>query len=202
MDIDDQSFFEQTHTDTSFNLKDLQTNDQSDMMETDEQSCFENHEMTDGNDQIYTDTSFSLKDLKTDGLRGLMKFNEKSPIETYEIIDLNSRRILDHFLLVLDFNNTTDTDKISSQAQIINDLIEKSPFITVHNKDPSVRLKSKTEYCVQAFDSVYARTHTSADGNCLYSSLSIINIGSEKLTHSMRLLAPETVIRAGRFVLP
>ncbi|CAF2898225.1 unnamed protein product, partial [Rotaria sp. Silwood2] len=97
--------------------------------------------------------------------------------------------ILDHFIFALDFNNTTETNQISSQAQIINDLIEKSPFITMNNKDQSVRLKSKTGYSVQAFDSVYARTCTTADGNCLYSSLSIINIGSEKLTHSMRLLA-------------
>ncbi len=47
-----------------------------------------------------------------------MKFDEKSPIETYEIIDLNSGRILDHFLLVRDFNNTTDTDQISSPWHI------------------------------------------------------------------------------------
>jgi len=64
----------------------------------------------------------------------------------------------------------------------------------VYNKDQSVRLKSKTEYSVQAFDSVYARTRTTADGNCLYSSLSILNIGSEKLTHSMRLLAVNAMI--------
>ena len=64
----------------------------------------------------------------------------------------------------------------------------------MHNKDQSVRLKSKTEYSVQAFDSVYARTRTTADGNCLYSSLSIIKIGSEKLTHSMRLLAVNAMI--------
>ena len=64
----------------------------------------------------------------------------------------------------------------------------------MHNKDQTVRLKSKTEYSVQAFDSVYARTRTTADGNCLYSSLSILNIGSEKLTHSMRLLAVNAMI--------
>ncbi|CAF4786329.1 unnamed protein product, partial [Rotaria sp. Silwood2] len=33
------------------------------------------------------------------------------------MIDSNSRKILDQFLLVLDLNNTTDTDQISSQAQ-------------------------------------------------------------------------------------
>ncbi|CAF4591609.1 unnamed protein product [Rotaria socialis] len=107
---------------------------------------------------------------------------------------LNTRRILDHFVLVLGSNKTTDTDQISSQARIINDLIEKSPFITVHNKDQSVRLKPKTEYSVQAFDSVYARTRTTGDGNFLYSSLSIINIGSQKLTYSMRLLAVNAMI--------
>ena len=55
-------------------------------------------------------------------------------------------------------------------------------------------MKAETEYSIQAFDSVYARTHTTADGNCLYSSLSILNIGSEKLTHSMRLLAVHAMI--------
>ena len=64
----------------------------------------------------------------------------------------------------------------------------------MHNKDQSVKLKRKTEYSVQAFDSVYARTLTTADGNCLYSSLSIIKIGSEKLTQSMRLLAVNAMI--------
>lgn len=83
---------------------------------------------------------------------------------------------------------------MSSQAQIVNDIIKKSPFITVHNKDLSAQLKLKAEYSIQAFDSVYARTRTTADGNCLYSSLSIINIGSERLTHSMRLLAVNAMI--------
>ena len=64
----------------------------------------------------------------------------------------------------------------------------------MHNRDQSIRLQLRTEYSVQAFDSIYARTCTSADGNCLYSSLSILNIGSEKLTHSMRLLAIHAMI--------
>ncbi|CAF1560346.1 unnamed protein product [Rotaria magnacalcarata] len=181
MDIDDQSSFEQTHTGISFNIKDFHTDDQPEIMEGVGQSSFENYEMTDEeNDQVNTDISFNLKELKTNGLRASTIFNRKSPIETYEIVDLNTRRILDHFLLVLDSNNTTDTDQISNQARIINDLIEKSPFITVHNKDQSVRLKPKTEYSVQAFDSVYARTRTTGDGNCLYSSLSIIYISGLK----------------------
>ena len=98
-----------------------------------------------------------------------------------------TQRFLDSWLKAM-------TDRISSQAQIINDLIEKSPFITIHNKDRSGQLKSTTEYSVQAFNSVYARTRTTGDGNCLYSSLSILNIGSEKLTHSMRLLAVNVMI--------
>ena len=53
---------------------------------------------------------------------------------------------------------------------------------------------SRTEHSVQTFDSIYARTRTTADGNCLYSSLSILNIGSEKLTQSMRLLAVYAMI--------
>ncbi|CAF5071681.1 unnamed protein product [Rotaria sp. Silwood1] len=138
--------------------------------------------------------SFHLEDLKVNDPSDMMDIDEKSSSENYEIIDSNSRKILDQFLLVLDLNNTTDTDQISSQAQVINDVIEKSPFITMQNKDRFVRLELETEYSVQAFDSVYARTRTTADGNCLYSSLSILNIGSEKLTHSMRLLAVNAMI--------
>jgi hypothetical protein len=164
------------------------------MMEVDEEFSFDRYEIVDENEEIDIDTTFNLKDVHTNDQPDIMEIDEQSSFENYKIIDSNSRKILDQFLRVLGFYNTTDTDKISSQAQIINDLIEKSPFITMHNKDQSVRLKSNTEYSVQAFDSVYARTHTTADGNCLYSSLSIINIGSEKLTHSMRLLAVNAMI--------
>ena len=83
----------------------------------------------------------------------------------YPATDSNSRKILDQFVRAPDSNNVTDTDQISSQAQVINELIEKSPFITMKNKDRSVRLESKTEYSVQAFDSVYARTRATTDGN-------------------------------------
>ncbi|CAM4982166.1 unnamed protein product, partial [Rotaria socialis] len=170
-EIDSQLYVdenEQIRTDMLLNLEDLSIDDRSDVMDIDDQSSFE---------QTHTDISFNLKELKTGGLCASTIFDEKSPIETYEIVDLNTRRILDHFLLALGSNNTTGTDQISNQARIINDLIEKSPFLTVHNKDQSVRLKPKTEYSVQAFDSVYTRTRTTGDGNCLYSSLSIINIG-------------------------
>ncbi|CAF3327150.1 unnamed protein product [Rotaria sp. Silwood2] len=184
----------QIGTDLPFNLKDLKLYDQSDMMVVEEEFSFDRYEIVDENEQIDIDTTYNLEDLHASDQSDMMEIDEQSSFENYEIIDSTSRKILDHFLLVLDFNNTTDTDQISSQAQIINDLIEKSPFITVHNKDQSVRLKSKTEYSVQAFDSVYARICTTADGNCLYSSLSIINIGSEKLTHSMRLLAVNAMI--------
>ena len=64
----------------------------------------------------------------------------------------------------------------------------------MHNRVLPVRLMSRAEYSVQAFDSIYARTRATTDGNCLYSSLSILNIGSEKLTHSMRLLAVYAMI--------
>ncbi|CAF4966418.1 unnamed protein product [Rotaria sp. Silwood1] len=143
--------------------------------------------------QIRRDIPFNLTDLRIYDQSDMMEVDEEFSSDRYKIVDENEQtdidttfnlKILDHFLLVLDFNSTTDTDQISNQVQIINDLIGKSPFIIMHNKDQSVRLKSKTEYSVQAFDSVYARIRTTADGNCLYSSLSIINIGSEKLTHS------------------
>ena len=65
-----------------------------------------------------------------------MEINEQSSFENYEVTDLNSRNILDHFLL-LDLNITVDTDKLSSQAQIINELMKKSPNITVHDRDLS-----------------------------------------------------------------
>jgi hypothetical protein len=112
-------------------------------------------------EQIRTDTPFNLKDLRIYDQSDMMKIDEQSSFANYEIIDSNSRKILDHFLFVLHFNNTADVDQISNQVQIINDLIEKSPFITMHNKDQSVRLKSKSEYSVQAFDSVNAMINNS-----------------------------------------
>ncbi|CAF4174715.1 unnamed protein product [Rotaria sordida] len=185
---------EDIRTNIPFHNEDVITDDQSDTMEVDEKFVFECHETVDKNEQIDLDMSFHLEDLKVNDPSDMMDIEEKSSSENYEIIDSNSRKILDQFLLVLDLNNTTDTHQISSQAQVINDVIEKSPFITMQNKDRFVRLELETEYSVQAFDSVYARTRTTADGNCLYSSLSILNIGSEKLTHSMRLLAVNAMI--------
>ena len=64
----------------------------------------------------------------------------------------------------------------------------------MYNKDQSVKLRQKIEHSVRAFVSVYARIHTIGDGNCLYRSLSILEIGSEKLTKSMRLLAVNAMI--------
>ncbi|CAF1312801.1 unnamed protein product [Rotaria sp. Silwood1] len=185
---------EDIRTNILFHIEDVITDDQSDTMEVGEKFVCECHETVDKNEQIDLDMSFHLEDLKVNDPSDMMDIDEKSSSENYEIIDSNSRKILDQFLLVLDLNNTTDTDQISSQAQVINDVIEKSPFITMQNKDRFVRLELETEYSVQAFDSVYARTRTTADGNCLYSSLSILNIGSEKLTHSMRLLAVSAMI--------
>ena len=51
----------------------------------------------------------------------VMEVDEQSSFENYEIIDSNLRKILDQFLRVLDLNNTTDTDQISREAQLIND---------------------------------------------------------------------------------
>jgi hypothetical protein len=185
---------EDIRTNVPFNSEDVIPDDQFDTMEVDENFIFERHETVDKNEQIDFDMSFHLEDLKVDDPSDMMEIEEKSSSENYEILDSQSRRILNHFLVALDFDDTIEANQIVRQAHIINDLIEKSPFITMHNKDQSVRLKSQTEYSVQAFDSVYARTRTSADGNCLYSSLSILNIGSEKLTYSMRLLAVNAMI--------
>jgi hypothetical protein len=185
---------EQIRTDIPFNLNDPKIYDQSDMMEVQEEFSFDRYEIVDENEQINMDTGFNLADLHINDQYNTMEIDEQSTFENYEIIDSDSRRILNRFLHALDSDNTSHIDQISSQAQIINDLIKKSPLITMHNKDRFVQLKSTTEYSVQAFDSVYARTRTTADGNCLYSSLSIINIGSEKLTHWMRLLAVNAMI--------
>ncbi|CAF1076026.1 unnamed protein product [Rotaria magnacalcarata] len=185
---------EDIHTNIPFNIEDVITNDQSDTMEVDEKFVFERHKTVDKNEQIDLSMSFHFEDLKVNEPSDMMEIEEKSSSENYEIIDSNSRKVLDHFLLALDFNNTTETNQISSQAQIIDDLIEKSPFITVYNKDRSVKIRPKIEYSVEAFDAFYARTHTTGDGNCLYNSLSIIKIGSEELTHSMRLLAVNAMV--------
>ncbi|CAM4966410.1 unnamed protein product [Rotaria socialis] len=185
---------ENIHTNVPFNSKDIINDDQSDTMEVDEKFVFAPHGTVDKNEQINLDMSCHLEDLNVNEPSNMMEIEEEPCSENYEILDLRSRNILDHFILVLDFNNTAETNQISSQAQIIDDVIEKSPFITLNNKDQSVRLKSKTEYSVQAFDSVYARTFTTSDGNCLYNSLSIVSIGSEKQTHSMRLLAVNGMI--------
>ena len=165
----------------------------SDMMEVDEEFFFNQHRIDDENEELVVDKTFHLEDLKLSDQSHSMKIDEQSSFENNEVIDSISRNILDHFLL-LDLNITVDTDKLSSQAQIINGLIKKSPVITVYNRDLSVRLMLRTEYSAQTFDSAYARTRTTADGNCSYGSLSILNIGSEKLTHSMRLLAVYAMI--------
>ena len=184
---------EQMHTDTPIVLKNLEASDHSDMMEVDEEFFFNQHRIVDENEELDVDKTFHLDDLQLSDQSDSMGINEQSSFENYEVTDLTSRNILDHFLL-LDLNITVDTDKLSSQTQTINGLMKKSPIITVHNRDLSVRLLSTAEYSVQAIDSIYARTRTTADGNCLYNSLSILNIGSEKLTHSMRLLAVYAMI--------
>ena len=84
----------------------------------------------------------------------MMEVEEKPLTISYETIDSIWRKILDNFHLDLDFNSNAYDDQISKQAKIVKDLIEKSPCITVHNKDLSVRLKSWTGYSVQAFDSM------------------------------------------------
>jgi len=175
------------------NIEDLMIYDQSDKMEVEKKSIFERHEIADEDEQIDIDSSFHFEELELSET-SMMEVEQESSVVIYELIDLTSRQILDNFLLELDFNSSACVEQISNQAQIIKNLVENSSFITVHNKDKSVRLMFQTGHSVQAFDSVYARTRTTADGNCLYSSLSILTIGSEKLTHSMRLLAVNAMI--------
>jgi hypothetical protein len=184
----------QTQTDVPFNLKDFEIYDEPDMMEVEGEFSFHRDEIVDENEQIDMDTSFNLEDLRISNQSDIMEIDQQSSFEDYENTDSDSRRILNRFLDALQLSGSPDTDQVSVQAQIINALIEKAPFITMQNKDQSVRLESKKEHSVSAFSSVYAQTRTTKDGNCLYSALSILNIGSEKLTHSMRLLAVNTMI--------
>ncbi|CAF1543156.1 unnamed protein product, partial [Adineta ricciae] len=179
---------EDIRTNMSFDIDDGINDDQSDAMEVDEKLTFDHHEIVDENEHIDLDMSLRLEDLSVNEPSNMMEIEENSS-GLFEVIDSNSGKILDRFLFTFGFDNIIDANQISSQARVITDLIEKSPFITEKNKDKSVRLETRAEYSVQAFDSVYALTHTTGDGNCLYSSLSILNVGSEKLTHSMRLLA-------------
>ena len=134
---------EQTRTNISLNLKGLKIYDQSDIMEVDEEFSFDRYEIVDENEQIDIDTTFNLVDLHTSDQSDMMEIDEQFSSENYEIIDSSSRKMLDQFLCVLDLNNTTDIDQISSQAKVINGLIEKAPFITMQNKDRSVQLESR-----------------------------------------------------------
>ncbi|CAF2084958.1 unnamed protein product [Rotaria magnacalcarata] len=179
---------------TSIINDEVTLDDQFGTMDIDDKFVFESYETDDKNEQIDLDMSFQLEDLKVNEPFDTMETEEKSFPTNYEIMDSHLRNILDHFLLLLEFDKTAETTQISNQTRIIDDIIEKSPFITVHNKDRSVKIRPKIEYSVEAFDALYAPTHTTGDGNCLYSSLSIIKIGPEELTHSMRLLAVNAVI--------
>ncbi|CAF0843236.1 unnamed protein product [Adineta ricciae] len=185
---------EDIHTIMSCNIDDTIDTDHSDAMEVDNKFAFDHHETVDDNEQIDLDMSLQLADLSVNEPSDMMEIEENSSSENFEIIDSNSRKILNRFLVEFNFDNTIETNQFMGQVRIISDLIKKSPFITMQNKDNSVRLETRAEYPVRAFDSVYTRTRTTGDGNCLYSSLSILSVGSEKLTHSMRLLAVYAVI--------
>ena len=78
---------------------------------------FESHETVDKNEQIDLDMSFQLEDLKVNEPFDTMETEEKSFPTNYEIIDSDSREILDHFLLLLEFDNAAGTTQISSQAR-------------------------------------------------------------------------------------
>ncbi|CAF1666301.1 unnamed protein product [Adineta ricciae] len=147
-------------------------------MEVDEKLTFDHHEIADENEHIDLDMSLRLEDLSVNEPSNMMEIEENSSSEIFEIVDSNSRKTLDRFLFPFGFDNIIDANQISSQAGIITDLIEKSPFTTMTNKDKSVRLETRAEYSVHTFDSVYALTRTAADGNCLYSSVSILNVGN------------------------
>ncbi|CAF1452561.1 unnamed protein product [Adineta steineri] len=150
-----KSHFDETediHTDIFFDTDDAIIDDQFDAMEVDK------------NQQIDLDMSFQLEDLKVNDPFDMIEIEKQYFPEDYKLIDSKSRKILNHFVCALEFDNITDSNQISSQAQIINDFIKKLPCITMNNRDKSVQLKLGTEYSIQAFDLVYARTYTIADG--------------------------------------
>ena len=109
----------QIGTDIPFNLKDLKIYDQSDMMEVDEEFSFDRYEIVDENEQIDIDTTFDLKDVHTNDQSDLMEIDEQSSFENYEIIDSNSRKILNHFLLALDFDNILSTDRVKRSSLFV-----------------------------------------------------------------------------------
>ena len=78
----------------------------------------------DESEQISIDLSFYLEELEVSNKSYMIEVEEESSIKKYEVIDSTSRKVLDQFLFVLDFDNIIKTDQISSQAQIINDLIK------------------------------------------------------------------------------
>jgi hypothetical protein len=186
---------EQILTDMPWNLGDLSIDDHSDVMEISKEFSFEDYEMLDKNEQFHSDMSFDSKNLEVHDQYEIMEVEENASLENDQMIDFNSRKILDRFLFVDDINsNSVIRNQIADQVQTINHLLARSPYITVYNKDPSVKQRSKIGYSVQAFDSVYSRIRITGDGNCLYNSLSLIKIGSERLTLSMRLLAINAMI--------
>ena len=139
----------------------LKVFDQFDMMEVDEEFVFDDYRLIAEEEQIEIDAVSHLEDLQIRDQFDIMEIDEQLSSENYESIDSTSRDILDNLRLVLDLNDATYADHISCQAQIIKNMIEGSPFITVHNRDQSIRLQLKNAYSVQAFDSIYARTCTS-----------------------------------------
>ncbi|CAF1415516.1 unnamed protein product [Adineta steineri] len=105
---------EDIHTNTFFNIDDAIIDDQSDVMEVDEEFSFDHHETVDKNEQIDLDMSFQLEDLKVNDPSDMMEIEEQSFSEDYTIIDSKSRKILNHFLCALEFDNITDSNQISS----------------------------------------------------------------------------------------
>ncbi|CAF4005134.1 unnamed protein product [Rotaria sordida] len=75
---------------------------------------------------------FNLNHLKIKDQCHIMEIDEKS---SFEIHPIN--------------NNIVLIDQILSQPQIINNSLQRSPYITLHNKDQPVKLKPRTEYSVQ-----------------------------------------------------
>lgn len=154
-----------TFTDVNFKSKGLYISDQLDTMEIDNEFSFNEYELVEEGEKSNMNTAFDFGDPHIDDDSNTMEIDEHF-LDNYETVDLTSRNILDRFCHTLELNKNIDTDQILSHAHMINDLIQKSPFVTVNNRDISVRLTSIADYSVSAFDSVYARTRTTADGNC------------------------------------
>ena len=104
---------EYIRTNMSFDIND----DQSDAMEVDDKITFDRHDIIDKNEQIDLDMSLQLADLSINESSDTIEIEENSSSENFEIIDSNSRKILDRFLLELNYDNNVETNQFQIKLE-------------------------------------------------------------------------------------